>query len=173
MEILNNCDKLAFLPDDVKRIIYRYMSHKVADIFRKFNKSLTKKFKKRMNDFRTDIICRRDLIKYNDLLPKGFNGGYFNIENTIWNNKREIIQHKYISLNKFWIRKMNDFEKLGCDWGVAERKSMNTFYGLQLRPNEWERHTIKYYRKIAEQNNIRINKNSKKKDVITALIKGA
>ena len=174
MELLEICDKTATLPHEIKSMIFKYMSHTTADLIKQFNEELTEGFEKT-----TRLSWRGENFKKileetpHTPLPKGFTGGYFMVDDTIWGQSDEVLYHKYTRATNFWINKIKSSSNPKYV-SVNYREYKNKLFGtILLHPSIWDKQpTINDYRKIAEQNNIMIKKKIKKKDLITALIKG-
>jgi len=176
MNILNETDKLATLPDDVKRVIFMYMTHKVADIFKRFNNELTEGFERTryMADFDGKGKYFKKMIegKNPTPLPTGFTGGYFRVDDTIWAQSDKVLFHSYKKAYVFWLRKKNNFNYLPWCISALESKTRGKIYGiLPIRPHCWETYTIKDLKQIAEWNGIKVKSKIRKNDLMTALIK--
>jgi len=170
MELLEICDKTATLPHEIKSMIFKYMSHTTADLIKQFNEELTEGIAKTARlSWKAENFKKILEETPHTPLPKGFTGGYFLVDDTIWGQSEDVLYHKYTSATNFLLNKIDPKYVT-----INIKDYQNKLYGtILLHPSIWDKQpTINDYRKIAEQNNIKIKKKIKKKDLITALIKG-
>jgi hypothetical protein len=177
MDLLNQTDKISVLPDDIKRIIVTYMSHKVADIFKRFNDELNEGLDRTryMADLNGEGKHFKKLLegKNPTPLPTGFTGGYFRVDDTIWAQSDRVLFQSYKKAATFWLRKKNNFNYLPRSLVVIEAtQARGKIYGiLPIHPHCWETYTIKDYKQIAEWNGIKVKSKIRKNDLMTALLK--
>jgi hypothetical protein len=153
------------------------MTHKVADIFKRFNNELTEGFERTwyITYFDSKEKHFKKIIKKKNPtpLPTGFTGGYFRVDDTIWAQSDKVLFHSYKKAYVFWLRKKNNFNYLPRSLVVIEAtQARGKIYGIiPIRPHCWETYTIKDYKQLAQWNGIKVKSKIKKNDLITALLK--